>query len=285
MSFRGSKNKQLFDLNYKLKKQRSASNGFRVGFKFQRKLPLQIMFPKLLYKYGYLSGRNASGRIVIWTKKSKLCRQRKFKANYSFRLRNIGFIASVIMLPFSHKLFSLFFLSSGSATYLPTTSNHKLFILTRLYSFNTKLDSFRNKLSLFFKKAFILQGFYLLIHLPRHKPISLIEILPGKGVQYVRSPGTSAKMTRLSKNLNTGLLTLPSGVRKIFSIFSISSLGANALSDNKLWANNKAGYSSKFGKKPMVRGVAKNPIDHPHGGRTKTIHYPRTPWGKTTKFK
>jgi ribosomal protein L2 len=234
MFFRGNKDKHLFDLNYKLKKQRSASNGFRVRFKFQRKLPLQIMFPKLLYKYNYLSGRNASGRVVVRTKKTQLCRQRRFKANYSFRLRNIGFIASVVMLPFSHKLFSLSFLSSGSATYLPTTSNHKLFILTRLYRFNIKLDIFKDKYSLFFKKAFILQGFYLLVHLPRHKPISLIEILPGKGIQYVRSPGTSAKMTRLSKKLTTGLLTLPSGVRKIFSIFSISSLGSNVLSDNKL---------------------------------------------------
>ena len=40
-----------------------------------------------------------------------------------------------------------------------------------------------------------------------------------------------------------------------------------------------------LGKKPKVRGVAKNPTDHPHGGRTKAIKYPRTPWGKTTKFK
>jgi ribosomal protein L2 len=181
------------------------------------------------------------------------------------------------MLPFSHKLFSLFFLSSGSATYLPTTSNHKLFILTRLYSFKMKLTRIRTKLTLDFKKAFILQGFYLLVHLPRHKPISLLEIAPGKGTQYVRSPGTSAKMTRLSKKLGTSLLTLPSGVRKIFSAFSLSSLGSNALKENNLWSNNKAGYSSKYGVKPIVRGVAKNPIDHPHGGRTKTIHYPRTP--------
>jgi ribosomal protein L2 len=234
MSFRGNKTKNLFDINYRLKKQRSASNGFRVRFKFQRKLPLQVMFPKLFYKSSYLSGRNVSGRVVIRTRKTRLYRQRKFKANYSFRLRNIGFVASVIMLPFSHKLFSLFFLSSGSATYLPTTSNHKLFILIRLYSFNFKVNTFQEKYPVDFKKAYIIQGFYLLAHLPRHKPISLVEILPGKGIQYVRSPGTSAKITRLSKKLGTGLLTLPSGVRKIFSIFSISSLGSNVLSDSKL---------------------------------------------------
>jgi large subunit ribosomal protein L2 len=40
-----------------------------------------------------------------------------------------------------------------------------------------------------------------------------------------------------------------------------------------------------LGKKSIVRGVAMNPVDHPHGGRAKSIKYPRTPWGLTTKYK
>ena len=285
MFFRNKIKKNIFELNYKLKNQKSLSSGFRLRFKFQRKLPLQIIFPKLTYKPNYLSGRGSLGKIVLRTRKSKTIRQRNIKVNYKFRYRNISFLATVIMLPFSHKMFSLFFLSSGSATYIPTTTNHKLFLLTRLYTFNFKVNKYKHKFSLFFKKAFINQGFFLLLHLPRHKPLSLLEILPGKGIQYVRSPGTFAKMTRINKKLNTSLITLPSGVKKIFSTFSISSPGSNTLSDSKLWLNNKAGYYSKYGKKPIVRGVAKNPVDHPHGGRTKTIHHPRTPWGKTTKLK
>jgi len=62
----------------------------------------------------------------------------------------------------------------------------------------------------------------------------LVEILPGKGIQYVRSSGTCAKMTKLDKTLYTGLLRLPSGVRKVFSAFSIASLGHNALREKKL---------------------------------------------------
>jgi large subunit ribosomal protein L2 len=62
-------------------------------------------------------------------------------------------------------------------------------------------------------------------------------------------------------------------------------LGSLALHDNKNFLNGKAGYWRNFGVKPLVRGVAMNPVDHPHGGRTKSIKYPRTPWGKTTKFK
>jgi large subunit ribosomal protein L2 len=49
--------------------------------------------------------------------------------------------------------------------------------------------------------------------------------------------------------------------------------------------NTRSGYWRNFGLKPHVRGVARNPVDHPHGGRAKSIKYPRTPWGKTTKYK
>jgi large subunit ribosomal protein L2 len=49
--------------------------------------------------------------------------------------------------------------------------------------------------------------------------------------------------------------------------------------------NVKSGYWRSFGVKPIVRGVAMNPVDHPHGGRTKAVRYQRTPWGHTTKYK
>jgi large subunit ribosomal protein L2 len=57
------------------------------------------------------------------------------------------------------------------------------------------------------------------------------------------------------------------------------------LKNKRLVTNTKSGYWRSFGLKPHVRGVARNPVDHPHGGRAKSIKYPRTPWGKTTKFK
>ena len=74
---------------------------------------------------------------------------------------------------------------------------------------------------------------------------------------------------------STGLVKLPSKVKKVFSIFSIASLGAVALSENKKFKNNSAGYQSRFGHKCLSRGVAKNPVDHPHGGRAKAIRYQR----------
>jgi large subunit ribosomal protein L2 len=71
----------------------------------------------------------------------------------------------------------------------------------------------------------------------------------------------------------------------VFSIYSLAAFGAVSLSDKKHTTNTKAGHLKVYGKKSIVRGVAMNPVDHPHGGRTKSIRYPRTPWGKTTKFK
>jgi hypothetical protein len=47
----------------------------------------------------------------------------------------------------------------------------------------------------------------------------------------------------------------------------------------------RGGDMYRFGQRPKVRGVAMNPVDHPHGGRTKSIRLPKTPWGKVTKLK
>jgi large subunit ribosomal protein L2 len=62
-------------------------------------------------------------------------------------------------------------------------------------------------------------------------------------------------------------------------------LGQLSLKNNKNFQNGKAGYWRMFGSKSLVRGVAMNAVDHPHGGRTKSVKCPKTPWGKPTKLK
>ena len=106
--------------------------------------------------------------------------------------------------------------------------------------------------------------------------LSHIEIQPSSGFKYARSVGSLAKV--ISKNLynHVILLELPSGVKKFFSIFSLSLHTLKKLQISKK-TSKKAGHFSNYGKKPKVRGVAMNPVDHPHGGRTKSIKYPRTP--------
>jgi len=89
-------------------------------------------------------------------------------------------------------------------------------------------------------------------------------------------------------------IKLPSGQSKFFFYLSKAdnyNFDYMGLDFNKSFKNewnlswSKAGLYSNLGKKPKVRGVAKNPVDHPHGGRTKSIRFQQTPWGKPAKRK
>ena len=197
----------------------------------------------------------------------------------------MGFIALTSIYTSRHHVTSLYIVSTGSISYIPTNVTHSLFNLTKLYRPWVNSILTKNRLSVLSSKFFIQQTIFFIRHLPRNFHISMLELRPGSGIKYVRSPGTSGWMSKLDVSTNLAIIRLPSGVKKVFSGFSLGSPGKTLSSDNRYWSSNKAGFYSKLGRKPIVRGVARNPIDHPHGGRTKSIKYPRTPWGKTTKFK
>jgi len=190
-----------------------------------------------------------------------------------------------VLLPYTLKIISVLFLSNGSVTFIQTALNTKLFNFIKFYPIKLNITKFYSTLYSINPKLIIIQGFFLIKQLPRNYLISQLEIFPNKGIQYVRGPGTFTKIIQVNFKLNIVFLKLPSGVKKFFSLFSLGSIGLNLLKEGKNFKNNKAGFYNIRGKKSITRGVAKNPIDHPHGGRTKAIKYQRTPWGKTTKFK
>jgi large subunit ribosomal protein L2 len=72
-------------------------------------------------------------------------------------------------------------------------------------------------------------------------------------------------------NLNLSLIKLPSGKKIFVNSSTYCLLGRNNNINKKYEIYAKASYNIKIGKNPNVRGVAKNPVDHPHGGRTKTV--------------
>jgi len=121
------------------------------------------------------------------------------------------------------------------------------------------------------------QIFFLILQLPKFKLVSSLETYPHKGVQYVKSPGSKAYINKIDTTLNLSLIKLPSGVHKVFSIYSVGSLGCTPFTPQNIRTQAKAGFFKKSGKKSLSRGVAKNPVDHPHGGRNKAIRYQRTP--------
>ena len=127
--------------------------------------------------------------------------------------------------------------------------------------------------------------FVILSHLDTMSELSLLAKLPGQGAIYARSGGVSALLITHNYLKQTTTVRLPSGVLKVFSVHTVAMLGGVAFGDKVYCVNTKYGSKGRWGTKPVVRGVANNPTDHPHGGRTKAIKYPRTPWGRTTKFK
>nr|YP_009867469.1 ribosomal protein L2 [Campylium stellatum]QKG04620.1 ribosomal protein L2 [Campylium stellatum] len=122
-----------------------------------------------------------------------------------------------------------------------------------------------------------------LTNMPLGTAIHNIEITPGKGGQLVRTAGTVAKL--IAKEGQLATLRLPSGEVRLVSQNSLATIGqiGNADADNK--SMGKAGSKRWLGKRPRVRGVVMNPIDHPHGGGEGRAPIgrkkPLTPWGRT----
>jgi large subunit ribosomal protein L2 len=131
--------------------------------------------------------------------------------------------------------------------------------------------------------ADILPGNALPLRLiPPGTQVHNLELSPGKGAQVVRAAGGSAQL--LSKEGDLALVKLPSGEVRRFDIGCMATVGQVGNLDHENVTYGKAGRTRWHGKKPTVRGVAMNPVDHPHGGgegRVKGNH-PQTPWGFPT---
>ncbi len=111
-----------------------------------------------------------------------------------------------------------------------------------------------------------------------------IELVRGKGGQMARSAGSYAQL--MAKEGNHALLRLPSGEIRMVRRECYATIGQVSNIDHENISLGKAGRSRWLGKRPKVRGVAMNPIDHPLGGgegRSSGGRHPVTPWGKPTK--
>jgi large subunit ribosomal protein L2 len=120
--------------------------------------------------------------------------------------------------------------------------------------------------------------------IPLGTQLHAIELKPGKGAQMVRSAGTSAQLMAREGRMAT--LRLPSGEMRMVHIDCMATIGQVGNSEHENQRIGKAGRSRWAGKRPNVRGVAMNPVDHPMGGgegRSSGGRHPCTPWGKPTK--
>ena len=124
-------------------------------------------------------------------------------------------------------------------------------------------------------------------NIPTNSIISNIENFFSSGSKYCRSAGTYALLIRKYNMLNKSLIKLSSGKLKMISNLSKAYIGSNSNKEYKLITIGKAGRNRLFGIKPNVRGVAMNPVDHPHGGgegKKSKKSSPRSSWGKMFKW-
>ncbi|HIF25398.1 MAG TPA: 50S ribosomal protein L2 [Micavibrio sp.] len=124
----------------------------------------------------------------------------------------------------------------------------------------------------------------VLKNMPVGTIIHNIEMKPGKGAQICRSAGTYAQL--VGRDQGYAQIKLPSGELRLVRQECMATVGAVSNPDNMNTNKGKAGRNRWLGRRPTVRGVVMNPVDHPHGGgegKTSGGRHPVTPWGKPTK--
>ena len=125
-----------------------------------------------------------------------------------------------------------------------------------------------------------------LANMPVGTIIHNVEMKPGKGGQIARSAGAYAQL--VGRDAGYAIIRLNSGETRLVLGTCIATVGAVSNPEHSNINHGKAGRSRWLGKRPEVRGVVMNPVDHPHGGgegRTSGGRHPVSPWGKPTKGK
>jgi large subunit ribosomal protein L2 len=134
-------------------------------------------------------------------------------------------------------------------------------------------------------EADILPGNALPIsNIPLGTQIHNIELRPGKGGQMARSAGSFAQL--VAKEGDYAQLRMPSGEVRRVPVVCMATVGQVGNVENENVSLGKAGRNRWKGLRPKVRGVAMNPVDHPHGGgegKTSGGRHPVTPWGQPTR--
>lgn len=252
-------------------KRRITSNAARYSWNWNSYFKLNPRLRQITHIWRSEGGRGGLGNRILRTRGHRGWRVRTPLLNYSYWVRPMAFVADFMFIISQNKFVSLVFLSNGSLMYINALQNHRLFAL----------EQFSGKRLV--GRSFLPSWFSLLGVIPKLSLISLVELLPKRGAQYIRGNGAKGRVFSFDYRRYTAVVQLPSKLKKVFSIYSMASM--SPLMGDKKYRPLKAGFYKKLGFKSIVRGVAMNPVDHPHGGRTKSLRYPRTPWGKTTKFK
>ncbi len=215
-------------------------------------------------------GRNNKGRVTVWSRGGG--HKRRYRL-IDFKRRKFDVPAKVERLeydPNRSAFIALIRYEDGELSYI--VAPHRLRVGDSVISA---------------ERADIVPGNAMpMQNIPVGTIIHNIEMKPGKGAQIARAAGAYAQL--VGKDAGYALLRLGSGERRMVRAECMATIGAVSNPDHQNINLGKAGRKRWLGRRPVVRGVAMNPVDHPHGGgegRTSGGRHPVTPWGKPTKGK
>lgn len=215
---------------------------------------------------------------------TKVCYRRKkssfkskFNLYYGAYQRTYGVITEITLARRYKTFAGLITYSNGAVCCIPLFSGAYLgqLVKTWRYSQTPKSHLFAN-----FNTGSIVPVAYLSI------TICFFNIMYSRNqfAWFCRAGGTFCTIVRFNIEKGNCTVKIPSGKFKVIPESSYATLGRNSnLLPRGIWLG-KAGWNIRRGFRPNVRGVAMNPVDHPHGGRTKSNSPERTPWGKVAKF-
>lgn len=215
-----------------------------------------------------LSGRNRQGHIVLRSRGGGTRKYYKFVDLFR-RLYNLPGLVKAFVYDAGRNLYlSLVYYSNGIYSYIltPVYLNVGDFVVS---GFRVVLRS---------------GNFLSLVFLPLGSLVNSVSFFFNGPSKIARSAGSSVQL--LKRFLDYSLIRLPSGEERLIGLSNFCSVGVLSGSVNKLYRFRKAGDNVFRGRKSVVRGVAKNPVDHPHGGgegRTTAGQPSVTPWGVYTK--
>jgi len=225
---------------------------------------------KLKVGWNVNTARNNRGVITVQGRSSGSKRLYRI-IDFKRRFKTSAIVLQIVNDPRRSANIALIFTNEGLISFILATQNLK--VGDQIYNMFSEPNYLTEGSSTFLK------------YIPIGSSVSSIELIPNYGAKYARSAGTFAKILKKTPN-NKVFLKLKSNWNIIVSNDCTAVLGA--VGDSKHWYKElkKAGNSRRIGFRPIVRGVAKNPVDHPHGGgegKTSGGRPSVTPWGKITK--
>lgn len=250
-----------------------------------------FLYKNIHFRYFSFSGLSNFSRTIKKHKSLRTKKNKKLNLYWNYH-KSTNFYKSlniILYIFFSLKIFKFIMIiknSNGVVCSKLATSGRNLFSYFFFKTKPTKMPFNFNKIRWELdKKLSKLDYESFVFLLKRRSFVNCIELFFKRGHQYARALGSKARLLDTDKKSETIQIELPSKEIKIFDMYSTCNKYPLLLNDKKKLLFDCKRYKRLSGFGSLVRGVAMNAVDHPHGGKTKSIKYPKTPWGLTTKFK